>query len=496
MQKQYVIGIDQSTQGSKALLFDKEGNLILRCDLPHKQIVNEKGWVSHDGEEIYQNIIRLIPTLIEKGGIQKEEIACVGISNQRETTIAYGLDGAPLAPAIVWQCFRAESVIKEIKKEKASIAKDLSEFVRVRTGIPMSPYFPAAKIAWLMKNVPKVQEAAEKNELHVGTIDSYLLYRLTKGKEFKTDYSNASRTQLLNLNTLEWDEEVCKLYDIPVSILPKICYSDSEFGETDFEGYFETPIPILSMMGDSHGALFGQGCHEKGLVKCTYGTGSSIMMNIGEKPILSKNGLVTSLAFGINGKVSYCLEGNLNYTGAVITWLKDDVQLIENSLETAELAAKANPADTTYLVPAFSGLGAPYWKSEAKAVLYGMSRTTGKCEIVKAALDCIAYQIADIVFAMQEDAGIAIESLRVDGGPTRNSYLMQFQSDMIKGEVRVSDTEELSGLGAAYLAGCKYGLYKAEDMLTNRKTISYQPSMQEVLRKEKYDGWLETIGKV
>ena len=506
MHDKYVIGIDQSTQGSKALLFSDTGKLLMRCDLPHKQLVNEDGWVSHDGDEIYSNVIKLIHVLIEKTGIPKESVTCVGISNQRETSIAWDASGKPLAPAIVWQCARAESVIRDIKanenfknsrqENQGSYAEFITEFVRKRTGIPLSPYFPAAKIAWLMQNEPMVKKEFENGTLHVGTMDSYLLYRLTGGKAYKTDYSNASRTQLFNITSLSWDKEVCELFGIPVELLPKVVDSNDEFGETDFEGYFEKKVPILAMMGDSHGALFGQGCLSKGMVKTTYGTGSSIMMNVGTEAIISKNGLVTSLAWGIDGEVNYVLEGNLNYTGAVMTWLKEDLNMIRSSAQTGRTAKRANPADTTYLVPAFSGLGAPYWKSDAKAILYGMTRKTGKAEIVKAALDCIAYQIADIVFAMQGDSGIAISTLRVDGGPTKNSYLMQFQSDILEKEVQVSEMEELSGFGAAYLAGCKQGIYKMSGLHKDRKVTAYTSKMDEEIRRVKYAGWLEAVSKV
>lgn len=488
MSEKYVLGIDQSTQGTKALLFNSQGLLAARCDLSHKQMVNDKGWVSHDGNKIYDNVIQLIPQVVEKAAIDKKDIVCVGISNQRETSIAWDKKtGLPIAPAIVWQCARAKEITEKLE------LNGFGDMVKEKTGIPLSPYFPAAKIAWLLENIDGAREKDLAGDLRYGTMDSYLIYRLTDGASYKTDYSNASRTQLFNLNSLQWDGEIGKLFEINTINLPEVCNSDEFFGETDFNGYLNKKIPILCALGDSHGALFGQGCHTKGMVKATYGTGSSIMMNIGDKPTRSKHGLVTSLAWGFDGKVQYVLEGNLNYTGAVISWLKDDVQLISSAAETEELVKKANPADTTYLVPAFTGLGAPYWKNEAKAILAGMSRTTGKAEIVKAGLDCIAYQITDIIMAMAEDSAVKMNGLRVDGGPTRNEYLMQLQSDLADIPVQVPDVEELSGMGVAYGAGIKYGLYKKEEIFQNISRKEFTPSMNPCEKAAKYQGWKQAV---
>ena len=406
MEKKYVLAIDQSTQGTKAILFDTKGHLVCRQDLPHTQWINEKGWVSHDLTEIYQNTIQAVKNVVEASSISKEEIACIGISNQRETSAAWKKEtGEPLADAIVWQCARAEEICAQIR------AQGVAEQIREKTGLNLSPYFPASKYAWLEEQVEAVKKAKEAGNLCLGTIDTWLLYKLTKGAVYATDYSNASRTQLFNIHTLEWDREICGWFDIDTENLPKVCDSSFSYGYTDFEGYLEQPIPITGVIGDSQGALFGQGCVEKGMVKATYGTGSSVMMNIGKKAVLSESGLVTSLAWGLHGKVSYVLEGNINYTGAVITWLKEEIGLITSPGETQELAEAANPKDQTYLVPAFSGLGAPYWKPEAKAILFGMSRTTGKREIVKAALESIAYQITDVVEMMKAEDGVTVRGL-------------------------------------------------------------------------------------
>ena len=485
----YIISIDQSTQGTKALLFDESGNLLMREDKPHRQIVNELGWVSHDPEEIYRNTVQVIKNLVERSGVEKEKIAGIGISNQRETSLIWNRDGSPAADAVVWQCARAEEICRRI--EGAASA----EIIRQRTGLPLSPYFPAAKLAWLLENTEGAGEKAAAHELCMGTVDTYLVYRLTHGKSYKTDYSNASRTQLFNIFELKWDEDICSMFGICPENLAEVCDSDSLFGETDVEGYFPHLIPIHGVLGDSHGALLGQGCLKEGMAKCTYGTGSSIMMNVGEKPVVSTHGVVTSLAWGMGGKVNYVLEGNINYTGAVISWLKDDVKLIESAGETEALCRSAVQDDTLYFVPAFTGLGAPYWDSTARASLSGISRTTGKAEIVRAGIECIAYQITDVVKAMGEDAGVLPGELRVDGGPTRNGYLMQFQSDILDTNVLVPDAEELSGIGAAYAAGIGLGMYGGEVFERIRRK-RYVPSMEEERRTVKYAGWKKAVGTV
>ena len=393
--ERYVLGIDQSTQGTKALLFDTAGKLICRSDLPHRQIIDERGWVEHNLNEIYANTVQVVKDLVEKAGIDKSQLAVLGISNQRETAACWNKKtGEPVYNAIVWQCARGAAICEEI--ERAGYAPT----IKARTGLQLSPYFSAAKLAWIFQNVEGVKELAEAGEIACGTIDSWLVYRLTKGKNFQTDYSNASRTQLFNIEKLEWDSTCLEVFGIPARCMPRVTDSDGDYGVTDFEGYLDTPIPIRGVLGDSHGALFGQGCLKPGMIKATYGTGSSIMMNIGEKPVFTDLGVVTSLAWSMGGKVNYVLEGNINYTGAVISWLQNDVKLIASAKETEGLARESHPQDKTYLVPAFSGLGAPYWDSQATAVICGMTRTTGKAEIVRAALDCIVYQITDVIRIM------------------------------------------------------------------------------------------------
>lgn len=490
MGKEYIISIDQSTQGTKALLFNKEGELCIRTDLPHRQIVNEQGWVSHDGEEIYQNTIQVIKNVLELAKVSPDDVSGIGISNQRETAIMWDREtGKPVDHAIVWQCARAAKICE--RKE----IEDMTEQVRLKTGLKLSPYFTAAKICWLLENAEGVAERAREHKICHGTMDSYLVYRLTKGEVYATDYSNASRTQLFNIFSLSWDQEICDAFGIDVKNLPEVRDSNACFGYTDCEGVFSEPIPIHAVMGDSHAALFGQNCRSDGMTKVTYGTGSSIMMNIGYTPILSSNGLVTSLAWGINGRPEYVLEGNLNYTGAVISWLKDNVKLIESASETEVLANEANKEDGLYLIPAFTGLGAPYWDSNARAAIVGMDRTTGKAELVRAALESIAYQIADIVKAMERDSQKKIGVLRVDGGPTRNKYLMQFQSDIARSEVAISRIEELSGTGAAFMAGMALGLW-GEEIFDTIKWDQVSPAMDKEASARKYNGYKDAVGLI
>ncbi len=486
----YVLGIDQSTQGTKALLFDEEGKLLCRSDLSHKQIVDSRGWVEHDLEEIYKNTIQVVRNLVERAGIDKSELSVLGISNQRETAACWEKEtGKPVYNAIVWQCARGAAICDELEQ------KGVAPMIRERTGLQLSPYFSAAKLAWIFRNVDGVAGKAKEGKIACGTIDSYLVHRLTGGKNFQTDFSNASRTQLFNIRDLKWDAKILELFGIDASCMAQVTDSNGDYGETDFEGFLDRPIPIRGVLGDSHGALFGQGCLEKGMIKATYGTGSSIMMNIGEMPVFTDLGVVTSLAWSMDGKVNYVLEGNINYTGAVITWLKDDVKLITSAGETEALAWAAAENDRTYLVPAFSGLGAPYWDSRASAVICGMTRTTGKAEIVRAALDCIAYQITDIVRVMGEASGINIGELRVDGGPTKNKYLMQFQSDQLGIPVRIPEAEELSGIGAAYAAGIALGIYD-RTIFDKMNRTSYTSKLDENVRRQRYEGWKEAVRMV
>lgn len=487
--KKYMIGIDQSTQGTKALLFDENGQMLYRTDLPHRQIINEAGWVSHDPEEIYRNTLRVVKQLLveAQGGdfeIAPVQIAGVGISNQRETALIWDMTTKkPLADAVVWQCTRSQRICDRIEKK---------EVIRRKTGLTLSPYFPASKITWLIENTEGAEQMVRDKKIGMGTMDTWLIYRLTNGVSYKTDYSNASRTQLFDIYKLQWDEELCEIFGLPINALPEVCDSDSCFGMTDFEGLLPEAVPIHCVMGDSHAALFGQGCVQTGMIKATYGTGSSIMMNTGTVPICSESGVVTSLAWKLNGKVNYVLEGNINYTGAVITWLKDEVRMIDSPGETEDLCRAAKQDDSLYFIPAFTGLGAPYWNSKAKGILYGITRTTRREEIVRAAVECIAYQIMDIVDTFAEETTSGVKELRVDGGPSKNKYLMQFQSDMLNTAVSVSQAEEMSGIGTAYAAGIALGLYDC-NIMEKIERNRYEPGMETELRQKKKKGWKEVV---
>lgn len=483
-----ILALDQSTQGTKGMLFDETGALLARRECAHRQIVTEQGWVEHDPEEIYRNVLRVADALLRSGQDGGRKIAAVGICNQRETVMCWnGRTGKPIYNAIVWQCGRGSQICARMQS--------YGDMIRQRTGLNLSPFFSAAKLAWIMQNVPEAKSCADRGVLRCGTMDTWLLYRLTGGRAFKTDYSNASRTQLFHIDDLCWDETLCGLFGIPMNSLPEVCMSDSVFGETDLEGLLAAPVPICAVMGDSHAALFGHGCLQPGELKATYGTGSSVMMNTGSQRVAASEGLVSSIAWGRNKKVSYVLEGNLNYTGAVISWLKNDLQLIGDAAETEALALAARD-DATCIVPAFSGLGAPYWDSSATGIITGITRTTGKKEIVRAALECICFQINDLLQRMGAAAGLCTERLNVDGGAVSNAYLMQFQSNVSKMTVAVPAMTEQSGAGAAYMAGIGAGIYPDGFPAGERPWREYRPNMAEEVRAGKLARWQAAVEQV
>lgn len=489
MANKYILSIDQSTQGTKCLILDQDGHLLHRQDIPHRQIINESGWVSHDPTEIYRNLLECVRSAIQFSGIDPSAIVCLGLSNQRETSVVWNKEtGEPVCDAIVWQCSRARDICDRV------IAAGFGPLIQKHTGIPASAFFPAAKYAWILENVDGTRDLADRHALCFGTIDTWMVYKLTGGTSYKTDYSNASRTQLFNIVDLCWDEEICAAFGLDAADLPEVCDSDALYGTTDFEGILPHKIPICGVIGDSQGALFGQGCLQEGMTKATYGSGTSVVMNAGESPVFSKHGVVTSIAWSRAGKPQYIMEGNIIYTGSVITWLKE-IGLITSASETQFLAEQAHKDDTTYLVPAFTGLGAPYWDSNCTASISGMTRLTGKPELARAALDCIAYQIRDILDSMQKDSGVCIHELYVDGGATKNTYLMQFQSDILDCCVAVSTLEELSGIGAAYIAGISQGLLD-ESVFQNVQRTVFNPTMALETRQTKYAGWRQAVQSV
>ena len=482
----YVLSIDQSTQGTKAVLFGADGRLVAKTARPHRQIIQDNGYVEHDPAEIAANVTQVMREVVELSGIEPTEVAAVGISNQRETCMAWDrVTGEPLYHAVVWQCARAKELCAQLVAERPEAAQRVREL----SGMNLSPYFSAGKMAWLVRNVPAVAAAAQAGTLALGTMDSWVLWCLTEGRAFATEPSNACRTQLYDIAAGTWSDELCALFGVPRAALPELHASDAVFGHTTAGGLFPAPVPVCGMLGDSQAALFGQGCVEAGQVKATYGTGSSVMMQTGARLVRSGAGLVTSVAGEIGGQRSYVLEGNINYTGAVVSWMKDDARLIGDPGDAELCARRANPADRAYFVPAFTGLGAPYWDDEATGLLTGVTRTTGHDEIVRACLESIAYQIGDVVDAMRADTGLTVAELRVDGGPTANGYLMQFQADVSDARVSVSSVAELSAAGAAQVAGLAAGLYHGHEVTDQIQRTLYQPTMEPARRARKLDGW-------
>ena len=445
-----ILAIDQSTAGTKALLLDADGQVLARADAAHRQLVSEEGWISHDPEEIWQATLRAAAEALAQAGFDGSEILAIGISNQRETSLIWDRQtGKAVDHAVVWQCARAQPLVQRLAAH--------SELVQLRSGLILSPYFPAAKWAHLIE-----ENDLDPERIRCGTIDSWLLHRMTGGEVFATDLSNASRSALMNLDTLNWDPDLCELFAVPLGALPEISMSDAMFGMTDLDGLLPNKVAIRGVLGDSHAALFGQRCWQVGMAKATYGTGSSIMMQVGETRPQTADGIVASVAWGREKKVHYCLEGNINYAGAVMTWVVEELGLLESAKDAARVAALAHPEDMTCLVPAFSGLGAPWWRSDVRASITGMTRFTGRAELVAAAEDAIAEQVVDIVEAMQDLLGQALRELRVDGGPTRDAYLMQLQADLLQLPVAVAAQEELSAIGAGVMAGLAVGFYEEE----------------------------------
>lgn len=459
----YILALDQGTTSSRAIVFDKKGTIISTAQKEFKQIYPKAGWVEHDGNEIWSTQAGVAAEAITGANLNGSNIAAIGITNQRETTLIWDRKtGKPVYNAIVWQDRRTSDYCDELKKEKGLIEK-----VQQKTGLILDSYFSGTKIKWILDNVDGVRKRAENGELAFGTMDSWLVWNFTRGEKHITDVTNASRTMIFNIHDLQWDKELLEILDIPESLLPDVKQSSEVYGETKTT-IFATKVPIAGIAGDQQAALFGQRCIESGMVKNTYGTGCFMMMNTGEKPIKSENNLLTTIAWQVDGKVEYALEGSIFIAGAVVQWLRDELGIIRKSADVEKLAASVNDNDGVYLVPAFAGLGAPHWDQHARGTMVGLTRGSNAGHIARAALEGIAYQVMDVLKAMEADSGIEIQELRVDGGATANNLLMQFQSDILRAPVVRPKTLETTALGAAYLAGLAVGYWKDHDEINDQ----------------------------
>lgn len=471
---QYILALDQGTTSSRAIVFDKEGKLVSLAQKEFKQYYPQSGWVEHDAREIWSSQLSVATEAVAKAGLKASSIAAIGITNQRETTVIWERStGQPIHPAIVWQDRRTAEYCDRLK------ADGHGDRIREKTGLPVDAYFSASKINWLLDHVPGARGKAENGELAFGTVDSWLVWNLTGGEQHVTDVTNASRTMLFNIHTLQWDDELLELFGVPKSLLPEVKSSSEVYGSTA-ANILATRIPIAGIAGDQHAALFGQLCTKPGMVKNTYGTGCFMLMNIGDKPVLSGNNLITTIAWQLDGKVSYALEGSIFIGGAIVQWLRDGLGIIRHSADVEELAAKVPDTDGVYLVPAFAGLGAPHWDPYARGTIVGLTRGSTAAHIARAALEGIAFQTVDILHAMEADAGTDIRELRVDGGATANNLLLQFQSDVLQAKVVRPQLTETTAIGAAYLAGLAIGLWKHPDEIQNQWQVdrTFEPDKE------------------
>ena len=488
--EKYIMAIDQGTTSSRAIIFDKEGRHIGTSQKEFTQYFPEAGWVEHDANEIWNSVQSVIAGAFIESGVKPDQIAGIGITNQRETTVVWDKKtGLPIYHAVVWQSRQSAEIADALKD------KGYSDLFHQKTGLIIDSYFSATKIRWILDHVEGAQERAEKGELLFGTIDSWLVYKLTDGKVHVTDYSNASRTMLFNIHSLEWDEEILEILNIPREMLPKVVSNSEIYGLTKTYHFFGSKVPIAGMAGDQQAALFGQMAFEPGMVKNTYGTGAFIVMNTGDKPHLSSNNLLTTGAYGINGEVNYALEGSVFVAGSSIQWLRDGLKVITKASQSEAAARESTSEDEIYVVPAFVGLGAPYWDQDARGAIFGITRGTTDKDIIKATLQGIAYQVRDILDAMQEDTNIKIPVLKVDGGATNNDYLMQFQADILDIPVQRAGDLETTALGAAFLAGLAVGywqdLEELKQIIKDGKRFDVQMDKQK--RDQLYDGWTKAV---
>ncbi|MEN8125576.1 MAG: glycerol kinase GlpK [Bacteroidota bacterium] len=486
--KKYILSLDQGTTSSRTVLFDINANICGISLRETQQIYPHHGWVEQDPLEIYNTQIQTIEDVLNKNNILPSQILTIGISNQRETTIVWNkITGAPIYNAIVWQDIRTSDLCKHLKEQ------GYEDYINYNTGLVIDSYFSATKIKWILENVPNAKEQAQNDELLFGTVDSWLLWKMTDGKVHATDLSNASRTMLYNINSLSWDEKLLEIFDIPKSMLPKVNPTSYHYGNYTLS---KNNIPITGMTGDQQAALFGQACFKKGDIKNTYGTGCFLLMNTGKNPQYSKNGMLTTIAWGLDNEIYYALEGSVFIAGAAVQWLRDGLKIIDRAEETEFYANEVKEECSVFIVPAFSGLGAPYWNMDARGAIFGLTRDTTKDHLIKATLESIAYQSKDLINAMQEDSKVKLNSLKVDGGASANNYLMQFQADILNTKVERAEIIESTALGAAYFAGIGIGLWKKEDILKNRKIQKeFIPEMEEEKRLKLYKKWKKAVKK-
>lgn len=490
MEKKYIMALDRGTTSSRCIIFDKDGNIIKVAQKEFKQIYPNPGWVEHDAMEIWGSQSGVMREAVDTAGINPEEIAAIGITNQRETTVVWDKNtGKPIYNAIVWQCRRTSEICDNLKE------KGLTECIREKTGLIIDAYFSATKVKWILDNVEGARERAEKGELLFGTIDTWLIWKLTGGKVHVTDYSNASRTMMYNINTLEWDKDILKELDIPEIMLPEVKESSCIYGYTDSGLFADIRIPISGCAGDQQSALFGQNCFEEGTAKNTYGTGCFLLMNTGEKPVKSENGLLTTISWGVDGKVEYALEGSIFMGGASIQWLRDELRMIKSAADSEKYAMRVEDTNGVYVVPAFTGLGAPYWDMYARGTIVGLTRGAKKEHLIRATLESIAYQTKDVLEAMQNDAKMELKALKVDGGASNNNFLMQFQSDILNVKIDRPKIVETTALGAAYLAGLAVGFFKSKEDIKKRWVCDreFTAKMNEETREKSYKGWKKAV---
>ena len=487
--EQFIMALDSGTTSNRCILFDRKGEIRSVAQKEFTQFFPRPGWVEHDAEEIFDSILSVARQALAAIGAQAENIAAIGITNQRETTVVWNRHtGQPICNAIVWQCRRTAEFCQELREE------GLTETIRQKTGLVIDPYFSGTKIRWILKNIPGAMEQAQRGELLFGTVETWLIWKLTGGQVHVTDYSNASRTMLFNIRTLSWDTDILERLEIPADLLPTPMPSSCRYGQTEAR-FFGAPITIAGAAGDQQAALFGQACFNPGDSKCTYGTGAFLLMNTGNRPIFSGNGLVTTIAWGLNGKVTYALEGSIFVAGAAIQWLRDELRMIESASDSEYMASKVPDTNGCYVVPAFTGLGAPYWDAYARGAIVGLTRGVNKYHIIRAALDSIAYQVADVLSAMEVDAKIRLSNLKVDGGASANNLLMQTQASISNAPVYRPVCVETTAAGAAYLAGLAVGYWKNQKEIQSNWSVDrfFAPDISQQERERKLDGWHKAV---